>query len=326
VRVAQQPVVDITLEAGDGGTITLEQIMAADAQQKAGGKPATVNTAPAPDKAKAEADNKEYQAKLEESKAMQASFDAARVHYNTGVEMLKSPQPNLQLALSEFEQAAQVDPTKHNAMRELAYKANANLAETHYQIGVELFNAKKKPEAKEHFTKAVAAVRRAILNASEEKPENNANLNNDMLVYYGILSKNAALLVEYYGASELVDEAVKTFDKAEALDPANKVKWEIQKGNLYRGAGRTDEAVAAYKGVLAGDPKNLDALYWLGIALLGSPEKEKIQESVNSLAAFVDAAPATDKRVPDAKTTIEAIRNQFKIEAEKPATRRGRRP
>jgi tetratricopeptide (TPR) repeat protein len=325
VRVSQQPVVDMTLEAGEGQTVTLEQIMAADAQQKAGGK-GTVPTTAAPDRAKAEAENKENLAKAEESKALQANFDAARTHYNTGVETLKSPQPNLQLALSEFEQAIQVDPTKHDAMRDLAYKANANLAETHYQIGVELFNTKKKDEAKGHFTKAVDAIRRSILIASEVKPETNANLNNDMLVYYGIFSKNAALLVEYYGAADLVDEAIKNLEKAQALDAANKMKWEVQKGNLYRGAGRTDEAVAVYKGVLAADPKNLDALYFLGIALLGSPEKEKIQESVNSLAAFVDAAPATDKRVPDAKTTIEMIRNQFKIEAEKPATRRGRRP
>jgi tetratricopeptide (TPR) repeat protein len=325
IRASQQPVVDINLEPGDGQTVTLEQIEAAIAQQKGGGGGAAPKaTAPQPsagDKAKAEAEK----VKAEEGKALQAGYDAARNHYNAGLEMMKASPANLQGAITEFQQAATVDATKHAAMRELSYKSNANLAEAHYQIGVELFNAKKRPEAKEHFTTAIASVKRAIGTASEDTVENNANLNNDMLIYYGMMAKNAALLVEFYAAVDLIDETVKNLDKAIALDAANKNKWELQKGNLYRAAGRTEEAVAVYKAVLTTDPKNLDALYNMGIALLGSQEREKIQESINSLAAFVDAAPPTDKRVPDAKTTIEAIRNQFKIEAEKPATRGGRR-
>jgi cytochrome c-type biogenesis protein CcmH/NrfG len=80
--------------------------------------------------------------------------------------------------------------------------------------------------------------------------------------------------------------------------------------------------------VLAADPNNLDALYNLGLALLGATEKEKIQQSVNALAEFVSKAPATDRRVADAKATIEAIKNQFNVEAEKPekAPARRKRP
>jgi tetratricopeptide (TPR) repeat protein len=324
VRLSQVPVVDIVCLPGDGSTLTFEQI-----QQQIKGSGPGGQSAPAvapQDKAKAEAAEKEYQAKVAESKALQAAFDTARQHYNTGVEMMKASPPNFQGALSEFEQASTVDTTKHSAMLMLAYRANANLAEAHYQIGVDLFNQKKRAEAKPHFEAAVQSIKRAITSIGNEKPENNANINNDLLSYYSILAKNASLLVEHYGVADIVDDTVKELDKAETLDPANKVKWEVQKGNLYRSAGRTDEAVVVYKNVLASDPKNLDALFNLGLALLGSPEKEKIQESVNALAAFVDAAPPTDKRVPDAKSTIEAIRTQFKVEAEKPApTKRGKK-
>ncbi|HMG36780.1 MAG TPA: carboxypeptidase regulatory-like domain-containing protein [Blastocatellia bacterium] len=324
VKVSQQPVVDIVCSPGDGSTMTLEQIQAANAQQKAGGGGGGGGAGRAPqpsaaDKAKAEQADKEYQAKVKESKELQATFDVARQHYNTGVELSKASPPNYQGALSEFEQATQVDASKHSAMLMLAYKANANLAESHYQIGVDLFNKKQRDEAKGHFEKAVEAARRAVDNASKDTVENNPNLNNDKLMFYNILSKNVGLLVEHFGESNLVDDTIKSVDAAEALDPQNKTKWEITKGNLYRSAGRTDEAVAAYKGVLATDAKNLDALYNMGLALLGSPEKEKIQESVNALAAFVDAAPPSDKRVADAKSTIEAIRTQFKVEVEKPA-------
>jgi len=49
---------------------------------------------------------------------------------------------------------------------------------------------------------------------------------------------------------------------------------------------------------------------------------------VNALAEFVSKAPATDKRVADAKATIDAIKNQFNVEAEKPekAPARRKRP
>jgi len=322
VKVSLQPTVDIVLDPGDGSTITLEQIQQAGSQQKtAGTKPAATQPS-AGDKAKAEQEKKEYDAKVKESQELQANFDQARQHYNTGVELMKAT--NYPGALSEFEQASTVDPSKHAAMLMLAYRANANLAEAHYQIGVSLFNEKKRPEAKAHFEAAVEAAKRAITNIGNEKTENNANINNDVVTYYNILVKNVSLLVEHYGAAELVDDTVKALDKAEALDAANKNKWELQKAYLYRWS-KPDDAVTVYKSILAADPKNIEALYNMGLTLLGSPEKEKIQESINTLAAFVDAAPATDKRVPDVKNTIAAIKEQYKIEAEKPA-KRGKRP
>src|SRR2546422_235874 len=97
VRITQMPVVDVTLDPGD--------------------------------KAKADAAQKEYESKVQESKEVQATFDQARTHYNTGVEMMQAS--NYQNALSEFELASTVDPTKHAAMALLAYRANANLAEAH---------------------------------------------------------------------------------------------------------------------------------------------------------------------------------------------------
>ncbi|HKP85514.1 MAG TPA: tetratricopeptide repeat protein [Blastocatellia bacterium] len=325
IRISQLPngVLDFVGNPGDGSTMTLEQVQSF---LKSGPSASAAPGARAPsaaDKAKAEAAAKEYEAKLKESKELQAGFDAARTHYNTGVELMKATPPNYATALSEFEQAAAVDPGKHAAMAELAYKANANLAETHYQIGVDLFNKKDRAGAKTHFEAAVAAVNKSIVTASGIT--DNPNINNDLLIYYNILSKNAQLLVEFYGAN-IVDDTVKSIEKAEAIDPTNKNKWEIAKGKLFQAAGRTDEAVTAYKGVIAADPNNLDALYQLGLTLLGSSDKEKIQESVNALSDFVAKAPATDKRVPDAKSTIEAIKTQFKIEAEKPARRSGRKP
>jgi tetratricopeptide (TPR) repeat protein len=272
-----------------------------------------------------EAEKKEYEAKLKEGQALQANFDAARTHYNTGIELTKATPPNYAAALTEFEQASSVDPGKHAAMAELAYKANANLAESHYQIGVDMFNKKDRAGAKPHFEKAVEATNKAIALASATPPDANANINNDLLIYYNILAKNAQLLVEYYGAANLIDDTVKAMDKASSIDATNKNKWGVAKADMFRAAGRTDDAVAAYKGVIAADPNNADALYGLGLTLIASSERAKIQEGADTLALFVAKAPPTDKRVPIVKDALEGVKEAYKIEAEKPAKGR-RRP
>jgi len=292
-------------------------------QKGGGGAPPAKSVSPA-DKAKAEGSQKEQEAKLKEAKDIQEQFDQARIHYNSGVELMKTS--NYQNALSEFELASGVDPGKHMAILMLAYRANANLAEAHYQIAVDLFNKKQKPEAKTHFEAAVAAVKKALLLASKDTAENNPNLNNDLVIFYNILAKNVGLLVEFYSAADLVDDTVKEIGKAEALDAVNINKWGVLKADMYRSAGRTEEAVAAYKKVIAAEPNYADAIYGLGLTLIGSSERAQIQEGANALAEFLAKAPPTDKRVPIVKSSLEELKNGLKIEAEKPAApARGRK-
>jgi tetratricopeptide (TPR) repeat protein len=326
VRITQVPSLDIVANPGDGSRPTLEQVQAVIKQPRSGAV-----QAPQVDKAAAEAARKaqaEYEAKVKEVQALQASFDQARNHYNQGIELRRAN--NLQAALSEFELAASVDPSKHAAFAELAHKANANLAETHYQMGVDLFNQRKRDEAKKHFEAAVEAITKAInvlSSAPADKAATAPPANNELLVYYDILAKNTKLLVEFYQAADRIPAAVAALDRAEALDTtASKNKWGVIKGDLYRAAGQTDEAIAAYKKVLAVDPNNLDALFGIGLTLLASTDMAKLQESANYLADFVAKAPPSDKRVNDAKATLEALKNQFKVEAEKPSQRRRGKP
>jgi tetratricopeptide (TPR) repeat protein len=317
IRISQVPNLEIIANPGDGSTFTPEQLATI---MKGGGAsaPPTPKAPSTADKAKAEAAAKENEARLKESKEIQASFDVARDHFMKGVEFQKAT--NYEAAIGELEQAASVDTTKHKAMIEVAYKANAQLSETHYQMGADLYSVKKdRNAAKLHFEKGLEAINKAIAIASTATDE--PSINNELITYYSLLAKNAKVLVEIYRVAAVVDDTVKALDKVQALDAANAVKWDLAKADLYRFADRTDEAVTGYKKVLVADPKNLDALFNIGLALLATNP----QESVNALADFVDKAPATDKRVPDAKNTIAAIKEQFKIEAEKPA-KRGRKP
>lgn len=320
IRLIQSSIVDITANAGDGSAMTLEQVKAAIAQSKAGTPTTTTTQTPqisAADKAKAEKENAEYERKVKESKAVQESFDQARVRYNGGIELMKAN--NYSAALPEFEAASGVEVEKNIELKRIAYKAYANIAEAHYQIGVDLFNKKQKPDAKEHFEKAVASVSKAIdLAATDSAEPNNSN---DLLIYYGIYAKNALLLVEHYSQADKVPASAAILDKAAAIDAANKGKWTVMKGNMYFYAGMSEEATTTFRAILAADPTNIDAMYGLGLALIASSETKIIQEGANTLGDFLAKAPPTDRRVPAVKEALEAVKNAYKIEAEKPSKR-----
>jgi len=319
VRISQMPVVDTTLDPGDGRTLTLEEIQKQIAQQKTGaggggGAPAPKAISPA-DKAKLEAAQKEMEANAKEGKELQASFDAAVKHFNEGVKLKAAS--NYEAALSEFEESTKLDPSKNKNFIEIGHRANAQVAETHYQIGADKFNKKDRDGAKPHFEQAVTSINKAIAVASTATDD--PTVTADLITYYSILDKNAQILVENYNQANLVDATVKDLEKAETLDAANKNKWGVLKADLYRSGGRTDDAVAAYKKVLAADPNYADAIYGLGLSLIGSSERAQIQEGANALAEFLAKAPATDKRVPIVKSSLEELKNGLKIEAEKPA-------
>lgn len=326
IRLTQVEKVDIVANPGDGTRLTLDQVRA---QIAGGGAPAQPQISAA-DKARVEAAQKEQAAHKKEMEELQSNFDQARTHYNQGVVALTEANAlkvfdeqitKYQGAQSEFEQASRIDPGRHKDFVELAYKANANLAETRYQIGVLMFNNKQKEASKPHFEKAMEAALRAIEIAANSS---SANVSNDTITYYNIYAKNASLLVEFFGAADKVDAAVAAFTKAEELDASNKTKWGVLKADMYRNAGRTDEAIAAYNAVLTADPANADALYGLGLTLIASTDLKVIQEGANKLGEFVAKAKPEDKRVPNVKEALEAVKNAYKIEAEKPATTRRR--
>lgn len=318
VRISQMPVVDTTLDAGDGRTLTLEEIQKQIGQQKAGGgggAAAPKALSPA-ERAKLEAAQREQEASAKEGKDLQASFDVAVKHFNEGVK-LKTAN-NLEAALSEFEESAKLDPGKNKNFVEIGHRANAQVAETHYQIGADKFNKKDRNGAKPHFEQAMTSINKAIAVASAATDD--PSVNNDLITYYSILEKNAQILVENYNEATLVDDTAKSLDKAMTIDTAqNKNKWVVLKAKLYFAGGRSDEAVAAYESVLATDASNIDALFGLGLALVATGEKVQVQKGANTLADFVSKAPATDPRVPIVKEALEGVKNAYKVEAEKPA-------
>ncbi|HUK91979.1 MAG TPA: tetratricopeptide repeat protein [Blastocatellia bacterium] len=319
VHPASSSVVDIEVNAGDGSRLTLEDVQKQIAAQKGGGL--VQPSMSAADRAKAEAANKANAETAAKNEELKSTYKGALDHFKQGVALKQAK--DLPGALAEFKQAAAIDATKQAAFAEVAYKSNANAALVDSDLGVEAFNQKKRDEAKPHFEGAVAQVNKAIsiVNADPEKEK--PAVKADLITYYDILAKNVRILVEHYGEANLIDDTVKAFDQVEALDlPANKNKWEVDKGDLYRLSGKGDEAAAAYKTVLTTDPNNLDALYGIGLTLIASPDKAVIQQAANYLADFISKAPATDRRVPDVKSALDALKAVNNVEAEKPSKRK----
>ena len=315
VKLSQQTVYDVELSPGDGSRFTLDQVKKAMA---AGGVTPGQQGPSQADKTKAAEATKAQKEQAEKNQKLQAVLDEAVKHYNTGVQLKNAS--NLEGALSEFEEASKLDPSEHAFYAELVHKASANVAETDYQLGADLFNKKQKDEAKKHFEDAVTAINRAIAVAPMDK---SPTVNTQLVVYYDILGKNVKLLVEFFGEANLIEPTVKSLDAAEGIDQAaNKKKWEVEKADLYRFAGQTDQAVAAYKSALALDPNDLDALYGIGLTLIANQDKEVLQQAANYLGDFVAKAPASDKRVVDVKSAIEALKQTYNVEAEKPSKRK----
>jgi hypothetical protein len=80
----------------------------------------------------------------------------------------------------------------------------------------------------------------------------------------------------------------------------------------------------------ASDPESkkqmLNAQYGLGLTLIASQEKPVIQEGANALGDFAAKADANDPRLPAVKEALEAVKNAYKIEAEKPSKGSRKKP
>src|SRR5437868_3518403 len=176
VKVSQAPVLDFTLEPGDGSVPTYEQVLAAMKGSGGSSSSPAAPTVSAGDRAKADAAAKERAERIKETQSLQASLDEAIKHFKAGAD-LKTAN-NYEGAISEFEQAAAVDPGKHKAFVEVAHKSNAQLAETHYQLGADLFNKKQKDVAKTHFQKGYEAAKRAVAFGTTVTATADANINN----------------------------------------------------------------------------------------------------------------------------------------------------
>jgi tetratricopeptide (TPR) repeat protein len=108
-------------------------------------------------------------------------------------------------------------------------------------------------------------------------------------------------------AKSLLDEY-----QAAATEPAKKAEAKLLVADLYRIAGDSEKAIAAYKEVLAVSPDNVDGLAGLGLSLVNqgyvANDKALLQDGANYLQKFVSVAPDTHRYKKDAVMLIDSLK------------------
>jgi tetratricopeptide (TPR) repeat protein len=100
--------------------------------------------------------------------------------------------------------------------------------------------------------------------AAAKDPEANAK----MAAYYNNLA-------EVYAKSNKLDDAVKTYQQAEQLDPAHTAQYNFNIGAILTNAGKADDAISYFDKVIAADPNKADAYYWKGVNLIAKETMDK---------------------------------------------------
>jgi tetratricopeptide (TPR) repeat protein len=82
-------------------------------------------------------------------------------------------------------------------------------------------------------------------------------------------------LAEVYAKANKLDDAVKSYQQAEQLDPAHTAQYNFNIGAVLTNAGKVDDAISYFDKVIAADPTKADAYYWKGVNLIGKETMDK---------------------------------------------------
>ncbi len=247
---------------------------------------------------------------------------------------------NYELAIVEFEKGIAADPDfEGSAPVLLNYKgvalqqralATFNAAAAGDPSGRAAAIEKSKPD----LVSAIAAFNRGLeilknAPAPSAADQGRFNVTKTQLLTNLLDTHGLAARISPDPAREALAPAV--FDQYLAVetDSAKRKPIILAYADRMNGAGELKPATVAYRKVLEDDPNNLDALAGLGLALYSigydPPNKEVLQEGLNYMQRFVDAAPNDHKLKDSTKAIIEELKNDQKLAPQKtaPARRRG---
>ena len=325
----------ITVNEGDGRKLTEAEVR--EVVASAAGAPSG-EMSEADKKARAEVEKKNAEI-MEKNKRIQESDSIASKSNTEGVAALKAK--NYDLAIQKFGEGVAAVPDfigstpvnlngllvsyrgkGYDIYREGATSPDVAARKAKYEAANKEYNA-----ALDAFEKALAVFKNAeaTTDPAEQKRRDSLKLE---------LYSNA-VEVHRLKAAGGVDTSMG--DKAETVlteyiametDPAKKAAAQLTLGDVMRETGNFDKAVAAYKAVLAASPENMDATAQLGLTLvaLGTsvdpPNKEQLQEGLNYMQKFADAAPDTHKYKNDVKQMVEYLKTEQKLTPQKTTGRR----
>jgi tetratricopeptide (TPR) repeat protein len=298
VRPDREPL-KFELRPGDGRKLTMEDLKKAPGgNTAAGGGAPKVSEA---DKKKADEEYKKALAEREEAEKYNASIAVINLKLKEGNDALS--KNDFGAAVTAFKEAVAANPNIHIS--------HGNLAIALQKRAVKAFNEGNRDAAKQDFIDSIASCNKALegLDAQEKdtKQKNDPVQNKgNRRTYLVVRAESEAILGGKFFDGPQAEAAVKDYNAIAELtdDPAKKKEFPIKGAHVLFDAGQTDSAIAAYQKILEADPTNIEAWHGIGLAYANAG---KFKESADSLQTFVEKAPATDPRVPEAKTVIAEL-------------------
>lgn len=290
----------VEMNPGDGHKVTIEEVRAASGGAKSGGAGAAAG-APAAKAPNAEEVKKQaaaYEKAKAENEKQKADFENMKKAFEEGRTL--AANKDYGAAISKFQEAEKLDPEQHVVA--------ANLALALYNRGATQLNAGQRDPAKQDFTDAAAAATRAlnIVEPTLADPAKAVEGKKNKLSYLKIKADAESVLAKRFGDAAAAEASVKDYQMAASLSevPAEKNGFMVKGAQTLFDAGMPDKAVPAFQEILKTDPDNVEALYSLGLAYIGT---SNFQEAANTLQKFVDRAPEGDSRVAEAKAVMKDL-------------------
>ena len=310
IRPTGEPLT-VEMSAGDGRKVTIEEVKGAAAAAKSGGGGGAAGAAPAAKAPSAEEAKKqaaEYEKAKQQNEKQKADFENMKKAFEEG--RVLASNKDYAGAITKFQEAEKLDADQH--------VVSANLALALYNRGATQLNAGQRDPAKQDFTDSVAAATRAlgVVEPTLADPAKAVEGKKNKGSYLKIKADAEAVLAKRFGDNAAAELAVADYKMAASLTdvPEDKKAFMLKGAQTLFDAGMPDKAVPAFQEILQTDPDNIEALYSLGLAYIGTGN---FQEAANTLQKFVDRAPATDGRVAEAKTVMKDLIVGNKLEPPK---------
>jgi tetratricopeptide (TPR) repeat protein len=315
---------NITMEPGDGSTLTLDQVKTLEAS--GGSLPAAPTNAAPPsaearkkaDELKAERDRIEAENKKagEINLKLPEIMKAGNAAFTAGVS-LKETTAKLQKydeAIARYDEAIALDATQPNILR--------NKSIVLLERGKERYNAALKAKDKEgkeagktDFKAAAETAEMAITTERKVKSAGAAAASpqNEELPFLSTRFDAYRLALQTSAPidNDAAAKAIEEYINAES-DQAKKDKAQSSLGDALFFAGRVDDSIAKFREVLGKNPNNLDAIYGLGIALAAkvvdaTKDAPLITEAHDMLQQFVAKAPDGYPRKQEAAESVKYL-------------------
>ena len=161
-------------------------------------------------------------------------------------------------AVATLNQATQIDPSRDLLWARLG---DANLGAGPKQTDT-TEKAKRYGDAVIDYQKAIDLKKKSM--EASPKPEDAKYL----AAYYNNLGQAEA-------RSGQLDESVKSYDQAAALNPAGAAQYYYNQGAVLTNSGKVDEANTAFDKSIAADPTKAEAYYQKGVNLINKATTDK---------------------------------------------------